>query len=174
MYEGHISSLCAADGAFFGVAPPHGTMPRMAQRLRGYAHRTDIAAGVQSVWRVLTETENLARWCSPDAWIRAKPGGLFRATVDRVTQLEAHIDVCEPARRLRLIYLPSEALPADETVTDDFMLTADPRGTILRLIGSGFVASETGDVQFRRMRTGWERALARLKVYVEQLERKAS
>jgi hypothetical protein len=29
-------------------------------------------------------------------------------------------------------------------------------------------------VQYRRMRTGWERALARLKVFVEQLERKAS
>jgi uncharacterized protein YndB with AHSA1/START domain len=167
-------SPCAPDPRIFGVAPPHGTMARMAQRLRGYAHRTDIAASAQTVWRALTEAESLARWCSPDAWIRAKPGGLFRATVDRVTQLEAHIDVYEPARRLRLIYLPCAALPVDEAVTDDFMLAADPRGTIVRLIGSGFVASEMGDVQFRRMRTGWERALARLKVFVEQLERKAS
>jgi uncharacterized protein YndB with AHSA1/START domain len=147
---------------------------RMAQRLRGYAHRTDIVASVQVVWRALTESESLARWCSPDAWIRPKTGGLFRATVDRVTQLEAHIDVCEPQRRLRLIYLPCAALPADETVTDDFMLSPDPRGTTLRLIGSGFVATAMGDVQYRRMRTGWERALARLKVFTEQLERKAS
>jgi uncharacterized protein YndB with AHSA1/START domain len=147
----------------------------MAQRLRGYAHRTDIAANVQAVWRAMTEPQSLARWCSPDAWIRPKTGGLFRATVDRVTQLEAHIDVCEPARRLRLIYLPCAALPAeDTTVTDDFMLSSDPRGTILRLVGSGFVASEVGDVQYRRMRTGWERALARLKVFVEEIERKAS
>jgi uncharacterized protein YndB with AHSA1/START domain len=149
-------------------------MARMAQRLRGYAHRTDIAANAQSVWRALTESQSLERWCSPDAWIRPKTGGLFRATVDRVTQLEAHIDVFEPARRLRLIYLPSAALPEDEAVTDDFMLASEPRGTIVRLIGSGFVASEAGDVQYRRMRTGWERALARLKVFVEQLERKAS
>jgi len=149
-------------------------MARMAQRLRGYAHRTDIAANAQSVWRALTDSQSLALWCSPDAWIRPKTGGLFRATVDRVTQLEAHIDVFEPARRLRLIYLPSAALPEDETVTDDFMLASEPRGTIVRLIGSGFVASEAGDVQYRRMRTGWERALARLKVFVEQLERKAS
>jgi len=146
----------------------------MAQRLRGYAHRTDIAADVQSVWRALTQPESLARWCSPDAWIRPKSGGLFRASVDRVTQLEAHIDVCEPARRLRLIYLPCAALPAEQTVTDDFMLSSHPKGAIVRLIGSGFVASEGGDVQYRRMRTGWERALARLKVFVEQIERKAS
>jgi uncharacterized protein YndB with AHSA1/START domain len=149
-------------------------MARMAQRLRGYAHRTDIAANAQSVWRALTDSQSLALWCSPDAWIRPKTGGLFRATVDRVTQLEAHIDVFEPARRLRLIYLPCAALPEDEAVTGDFMLASEPRGTIVRLIGSGFVASEVGDVQYRRMRTGWERALARLKVFVEQLERKAS
>ena len=150
-------------------------MARMAQRLRGYAHRTEIAAPVQAVWHALTESESLARWCSPDAMIRAKAGGLFRASVDRVTQLEAHIDVYEVERRLRLIYLPCAALPAEESaVTDDFMLGPDPRGTIVRLIGSGFVASPSGDQQYRRMRTGWERALVRLKVFVERAERKAS
>jgi uncharacterized protein YndB with AHSA1/START domain len=170
-----LSPSDAVDRCIFGDLPPHGTMACMGQRLRGYAHRTDIAANTQAVWRALTEPESLARWCSPDAWIRPTTGGLFRASVDRVTQLEAHIDVCEPARRLRLIYLPCAALPQEETaVTDDFMLASDPRGTTVRLLGSGFVASEVGDVQFRRMRTGWERALARLKVFVEQLERKAS
>jgi hypothetical protein len=99
----------------------------------------------------------------------------MRSSVDRVTQLEAHIDVYEPERRLRLIYLPCAALPAGESaVTDDFMLDPDPRGTVVRLIGSGFVASAPGDLQYRRMRTGWERALLRLKVYVERAERKAS
>ena len=39
----------------------------------------------------------------------------------------------------------------------------------MRLIGSGFVDSEAGDLQYRRMRTGWKRALARLKVFVEQI-----
>jgi uncharacterized protein YndB with AHSA1/START domain len=150
-------------------------MADMALRLRGYAHRTDIAADAQAVWRALTESEALARWCAPDAWIRPKAGGLFRASVDRVTQLEAHIDVCEPARRLRLIYLPCATLPAaDSTVTDDFMLASDPKGTIVRLLGSGYPDSQEGDVQYRRMRTGWERALARLKVFVEQLEKKGA
>jgi uncharacterized protein YndB with AHSA1/START domain len=143
--------------------------------MRGYAHRTDIAADVQSVWRALTQPQSLARWCSPDAWIRPAKGGLFRATVDRVTQLEAHIDVFEPGRRLRLIYLPCAALPAgDAAVTDDFMLSSGAKGTSLRLLGSGFVASQEAGVQYRRMRMGWERALARLKVFVEQRQREAS
>ena len=66
----------------------------------------------------------------------------------------------------------SDALPGEDAVTDDFMLASVPKGTLVRLLGSGFSDSEGGEVQFRRMRTGWERALARLKVFVEQLEKK--
>src|SRR3984957_3587562 len=115
----------------------------MRDRGRGYAHRVDIAADAEQVWRALTEAENLARWCSPGAQIRAQKGGLFRASVDRVTELEAHIDIFEPARRLRLIYLPSQALPAtDDPIVDDFILDAQEPGTILRLLGSGIPATE--------------------------------
>jgi uncharacterized protein YndB with AHSA1/START domain len=147
----------------------------MVSRLRGYAHRTDIAASAQAVWAALTDTANLVVWCSPDARISARTGGLFRASVDRVTQLEAHIDIFEPARRLRLIYLPCDALPGKETaVTDDFLLASVPRGTMVRLLGSGFTDSGSGEVQFRRMRMGWDRALARLKVFVEKLEKKGA
>ena len=61
----------------------------------------------------LTEAEHLAAGARRRAQIRAQKGGLFRASVDRVTELEAHIDVFEPARRLRLIYLPSNVSAAD-------------------------------------------------------------
>src|SRR3977135_160606 len=110
----------------------------MSDKERGYAHRVDVRAGTQQVWRARTEAEQLPRWCSPDAEIRARRGGLFRASVDRVTEFEAHIDVFEPGRRLRLIYLPSPALPRTETViVDDFILEPVPGGTIGRLLGSG-------------------------------------
>jgi len=124
---------------------------------------------VPAVWRAFTEVEHLARWCSPDAQIRARPGGLFRASVDRVTELEAHIDVFEPGRRLRLIYLPSPALPASDTaVVADFILEPAPKGTILRVLGSGIPDGTAWDLPYKRMRLGWERAIARLKVYVEK------
>ena len=83
----------------------------MSDKERGYAHRVDILADAAQVWSALTEAVQLARWCSPDADIRARQGGLFRASVDRVTEFEAHIEVFEPQRRLRLIYLPARALP---------------------------------------------------------------
>ena len=77
----------------------------------------------RSVWRAFTEGAHLARWCAPGAQIAARAGGLFRASVDRVTEMEAHIDVFDPGRRLRLIYLPSAALPAADTaIVADFIM----------------------------------------------------
>jgi uncharacterized protein YndB with AHSA1/START domain len=143
----------------------------MGDRIRGYAQRVDIAGEVPAVWAALTEAAHLVRWCAPDAQLRPRAGGLFRASVDRVTQMEAHIDVYEPQRRLRLIYLPSETLPATETaIVADFILepaTAPATGSILRVLGSGVPEGPGWDTHFKRMKVGWGAAMARLKVYVE-------
>lgn len=141
----------------------------MSDKARGYAHRIDVAADAQAVWRALTDVKQLRLWCSPAAEIRARQGGLFRASVDRVTEFEAHIDVWEPGRRLKLIYLPTPGVPpADRAMSDDFILDAVPGATIVRLLGSGFPVSDAWETQFLRLRTGWSQALARLKVLVEK------
>jgi uncharacterized protein YndB with AHSA1/START domain len=147
----------------------------MRERSRGYAHRVDIVADAEQVWRALTEAEHLARWCSPGAEIRPRKGGLFRATVDRVTELEAHIDIFEPSRRLRLIYLPSKSLPpTDDPIVDDFILDPKEPVTILRLLGSGIPATEEWSRQHQRLKLGWQQAMTRLKVFTEtQLRSKA-
>jgi uncharacterized protein YndB with AHSA1/START domain len=141
----------------------------MSDKVRGYAHRVDIEADVEVVWQALTDTAQLMRWCSPEAQIRPRAGGLFRASVDRVTEFEAHIDVWEPGRRLRLIYLPSPGVPrASSVMTDDFILDAVPGGTIVRLLGHGIPADPAWEMQYLRLRMGWQQALARLKVLVEK------
>ena len=145
----------------------------MSDKARGYAHRVDVLADVRRVWSALVDPAILIRWCSPKAQIRAQPGGLFRASVDRVTELEAHIDVFEPTRRIRLIYMATPSLPTTENViVDDFILEPEGNGTILRLLGSGYPTRVEWDVPYLRLRTGWQQALARLKVFVEkQLDR---
>ncbi len=141
----------------------------MSDKERGYAHRVDILADVQAVWRALTENEPLRAWCSPRAEIRARPGGSFRASVDRVTEFEARIDVFEPGRRLRLIYLPAQELPrAGSVMIDDFILDPVQGGTIVRLLGSGVPASPEWDTQYARLRASWPQAMTRLKVFVEK------
>jgi uncharacterized protein YndB with AHSA1/START domain len=147
----------------------------MSDKARGYAHRIDVAADAPAVWRALTDAAQLRLWCSPAAEIRAHPGGSFRASVDRVTEFEAHIDVCEPPRRLKLIYLPTPGMPpADRVMSDDFILDGVPEGTIVRLLGSGFPASDDWETQYLRLRTGWSQALARLKVLVEKQIKKGA
>jgi uncharacterized protein YndB with AHSA1/START domain len=144
----------------------------MGDRERGYAHRVDILAEASGVWRALTDPLQLTRWCSPQAVIQARQGGLFRASVDRVTEFEAHIDVFEPERRLRLLYLPVSSLPrADTVMVDDFILDRVPGGTIVRLLGSGVPGAPQWDTQYWRLRTSWQQALTRLKVYVEKQPR---
>jgi uncharacterized protein YndB with AHSA1/START domain len=141
----------------------------MDEKVRGYAHRIDIDADVQKVWRALTDSRSLTRWCSPRAEIRPREGGLFRASVDRLTELEAHIDIYEPARRLRLIYLPSPALPpAESAITDDILIEPIGIGTIVRLLGAGIPSASDWDVQYGRLRLGWLHAMTRLKVFVEK------
>src|SRR5579864_612374 len=143
-------------------------MGGMRDRGRGYAHRVDIAAEPAEVWEALTQSEHLARWCSPQAQIRPQKGGLFRATVDRVTELEAHIDVFEPGRRLRLIHLPSQAWPpSTSAIVDDFILEPAEAGTIVRLLGSGIPGTTEWQAAYGRLRLGWQQAMARLKVFVE-------
>jgi uncharacterized protein YndB with AHSA1/START domain len=150
-------------------------MHTMTGRTRGYAHRVDIGTALPAVWNALTDSRSLALWCAPGAQIGARPGGSFRANVDRVTETEAHIDIYEPQRRMRLIHLPSSEVPTSQaTLVDDFILDEAPGGATLRLLGSGFPTEEVWDAIYLRRRTGWERALARLKVLVEREARMRS
>ena len=90
----------------------------MGDKERGYAHRVDILADAEAVWLALTENQQLARGAPRARRSARAPGGSFRASVDRVTELEAHIDVFEPGRRLRLIYLPAPRAAAGPTGDD--------------------------------------------------------
>lgn len=138
------------------------------EKTRGYAHRLDLRTGIDPVWAALTDSQRLAQWCSPEATISARPGGLFRARVDRLTELEAFIDVFEPRRRLRLMYLPCAALPpADSAMVDDFILEPAGAGTILRVLGSGVPGSPEWDIPYLRQRAGWQAALVRLKALLD-------
>jgi uncharacterized protein YndB with AHSA1/START domain len=147
----------------------------MAQRTRGYAHRVDLHAGIDDVWRSLIEPERLARWYAPQTRVDAREGGSYWMRVDASLTREAHIDVYLPPRRLRLIYMPLPDLPAEDSVmVDDFLLhseaTATDEGgalTILRLLGSGIPEGKQWDPLYLRLRDGWERGLLRLKALLE-------
>lgn len=149
----------------------------MADGTRGYAHRVDIVADIEQVWRALTEPATLAQWYAPDARVDAREGGVYNAKHGELER-EAHIDVFLPPRRLRLIYMPLPNLPDDGTVlVEDYLLDRDPNSarqlgvaavTILRLMGSGIPEGPDWHPTYVALRRGWERALPRLKVLLEK------
>jgi uncharacterized protein YndB with AHSA1/START domain len=154
----------------------------MAHGTRGYAHRVDIRAEIADVWQALIDPARLTRWYGPQARVDAREGGSYWIRIDDELTREAHIDVYQAPRRLRLIYMPQAGLPTDDAVmVDDFLLHSEiaPAGksgslTILRLLGSGIPEGGAWDPWFLRLRGGWERWLLRLKVLLEPAPAKKS
>ncbi len=137
---------------------------------RGYAHLVEINAPVGRVWRALTDPQLIAIWSGEEAEIDARQGGLYRIGKRHAGGREAHIDVFEVSRRLRLIYLQAPGAPSSESaIVDDFLLDVrNGEGTAsLRLLGSGVPDSSEWDRPYLKMRMNWERMLARIKVTVE-------
>jgi uncharacterized protein YndB with AHSA1/START domain len=148
------------------------TSPRRSTRngTRGYAHLVEIEVPVARVWRALTDPGLIRIWSGQEAEIDARKGGVYRLGLSNDNSREAHIDIFEPNRRLRLIYLKgSDWPPGDSAVVDDFILDVrkGEGKTSLRLLGSGVPETPAWDKTYVRIRMGWERLMARIKVCLE-------
>ena len=137
---------------------------------RGYAHLVEVEVPVARVWRALTDPALVRIWSGQEVEIDAREGGLYRVGSRQGGGREAHIDIFDVNRRLRLIYLNGPDYPtSDSAVVDDFLLDVrkGEGTTSLRLLGSGIPESPAWDQTYLRIRMGWERFMARIKVTVE-------
>jgi uncharacterized protein YndB with AHSA1/START domain len=146
--------------------------PRRSARkgTRGYAHLVEIDVPVARAWRALTDPGLIRIWSGQDAEIDPRKGGMYRLGLRDGDSREAHIDIFDVNRRLRLIYLSGSGWPpGDSAVVDDFLLDVrNGKGTAsLRLLGSWVPESAAWDRTYVRLRTGWERLMARIKVTLE-------
>ncbi len=118
------------------------SLPRKSTRngTRGYAHLVEIDVPVARVWRALTDPGLIRIWSGQEAEIDARKGGMYRLGKRNEDSREAHIDIFDVNRRLRLIYLSGSNWPPGESaVVDDFILDVrkGEGTTSLRLLGSG-------------------------------------
>jgi uncharacterized protein YndB with AHSA1/START domain len=148
------------------------SQPRKSTRsgTRGYAHLVEVKVPVARVWRALTDPALVRIWTGLDAEIDAREGGMYRIGKRNDGGREAHIDIFDVNRRLRLIYMHTPDLPTNESaVVDDFLLDARQGDgiTSLRLLGSGVPEAPSWDPLYVKMRMGWERHMARIKVALE-------
>ena len=146
--------------------------PRKSARngTRGYAHLVEVDVPVARVWRALTDPGLIRIWSGQEAEIDPRKGGLYRLGKRNEDSREAHIDIFDVNRRLRLIYLSGAKWPpGDSAVVDDFLLDVRKGAgtTSLRLLGSGIPESAAWDKSYVRIRMGWERLMARIKVTLE-------
>jgi len=148
------------------------SLPRKSARsgTRGYAHLVEVDVPVARVWRALTDPGLIRIWSGQEAEIDPREGGLYRVGRRNAGAREAHIDIFDVNRRLRLIYLNDRhSPPSDSAVVDDFLLDVrkGEGTTSLRLLGSGVPEAPAWDQHYFRLRMGWERHLARIKVALE-------
>ena len=105
------------------------------------------------------------------------PGGRNRSSQRRdVSHRQANAaagkrtSISSSNRRLRLIYLNGHDWPpSDSAVVDDFILDVrkGEGKTSLRLLGSGVPDAPDWDQSYVKIRMGWERFMARIKVTLE-------
>jgi uncharacterized protein YndB with AHSA1/START domain len=148
------------------------SLPRKSTRngTRGYAHLVEIDVPVARVWRALTDPGLIRIWFGQEAEIDPRKGGMYRLGERNGDHRDAHIDIFDVNRRLRLIYLSgSDWPPGDSAVVDDFILDVRKGDgkTTLRLLGSGVPEAASWDKTYVRIRMSWERHLARIKVTLE-------
>ena len=141
----------------------------MADRTRGYALRFDVNAAPEEVWRGLIDPALIAEWYALSARISPKEGGSYNVKLHNGTEREAHIDVFQPPRRLRLIYMPKATMQSvDGVIVDDFIIEKVGDVSRICLLGSGFPRNFEFAEMFQKTQNGWARALARLKVSTEK------
>jgi uncharacterized protein YndB with AHSA1/START domain len=149
------------------------SLPRKSTRngTRGYAHLVEVEVPAARVWRALIEPRLIRVWSGQESEIDPRKGGMYRIGKLDAGAREAHIDVFEPNRRLRLIYLNGrDSPPSDSAAVDDFILDVrhGEGKTSLRLLGSGIPDAPEWDQSYVKIRMGWERFLARIKVTLER------
>ncbi len=136
-----------------------------------------IQAPIETVYRVITEPDQISQWFSDTAEIELVPGGAGTLTFDdRATNQRAvvqlRVEAAEPPNRFAFRWdFPADAQPnPGNSLLVEFALTPEGRGTRLRMTESGFPGLDRPDADRNATvdthAKGWDIHLASLGHYV--------
>jgi uncharacterized protein YndB with AHSA1/START domain len=120
-----------------------------------------IDADAATVWRALTEGEELKRWFTLDARVTPGEGGAVWLSFGEGMDWETPIVLWEPNRRLRT------ADPEPSKLAVDYFIESKGGQTVVRIVHSGF-AADAWDDELETLNGGWRAFLATLRNYLEQ------
>jgi uncharacterized protein YndB with AHSA1/START domain len=141
---------------------------------RSYLQTLRCKAEPERIWQALILPEALRLWHADAAVIDPRRGGCYSYRSRLFGQRDARIDVFEPGRRLRLVFLPNPRWPAAgrNAIIEDFLLDVRPTGTReaqgqLRLIGTGVPPAAEWNATLKRLQAGWAVAFSYLQRQLE-------
>jgi uncharacterized protein YndB with AHSA1/START domain len=120
-----------------------------------------VDADAETVWRALSDGEEVKRWFSPDARVTPGVGGAVWLSWGGGMDWEAPIEIWEPNRHMRTID------PAPSTLAVDYIIESRGGETLLRIVHSGF-AADAWDDEIETLRNGWRAFGENLKHYLER------
>lgn len=127
---------------------------------RSLEKEVEIEAPPETVWKAVSEAEELVRWFPLEARVEPGEGGSIYLSWGEGMGGEARIEAWEPGRRLRWIHEGEMAVE----------VTIEGRGgrSVVRLVQSGFSAESEWDDYYDATDAGWSFYLLNLKHYLER------
>ncbi len=142
-------------------------MSEKAKDTREFVMELDLRHDPQTVWRALTDAQELTRWFPARAEVEPSLGG--RVILDWDMEgcgFDTRIEIWEPNRRLRLV--SSQDRDGQPTaIAIDFQITARNDGATLRLVHSGFGRGSDWDDELAAISSGWPYELRMLRRYLD-------
>lgn len=151
--------------------------PATATGTRAVREEIAIAAPPETVWRALTEAEELTNWFPTQAGVEPGEGGKIWLAWEEQFRWDLNIEAWEPGRHLRVTYVQEEPRAPDRAIDAttrpvkiamDFYLEARQGGTIVRVVHSGFGPDAAWDNEYYGVLRGWRYELRSLQHYLER------
>lgn len=130
-----------------------------------------IEAPIDTVWRVLTQPDQIKQWFSKEADLDGRAGGIGRLRFESGQTFYLHIESFEPPHRFAYRWLHEEGVAArpENSMLVEFTLHAEEGNTRLRVVESGFDQVDWSDEAKQRYADdhsrGWSRFAEQLRDY---------
>jgi uncharacterized protein YndB with AHSA1/START domain len=136
---------------------------------------TVVAAPVERLWEVLTRPEHIGRWFEGMiAELDLRPGGVMVMVSPEWGKFHAIVERVEPPHRFAYRWARHPDTPVTEgsATLVEFTLTPEGDGTRVRVVESGFTATDAVKVDQARHAEansqGWLQVLDNLRGYAER------
>jgi uncharacterized protein YndB with AHSA1/START domain len=123
-----------------------------------------IEAPAGDVWRALTDPDELANWFPLEAEVIPGAGGRIHARWDDETWFDEKIECWTPDEHLRTIGVDG----GWAGIATDYHLSGERGSTTLRVVSSGFGASDDWQEMLDAFGGGWDFELRGLRHYLER------